>query len=47
MEFFVDHAGLNEDIDALNDSRQQLINEAAKTPELRKKLQEVKDDGGH
>ncbi len=40
--FFVAHAGLNEDITSLNDSRQQFINEAAKTPELRKKLQEVK-----
>lgn len=44
--FFVAHAGLNEDIDSLNESRQQFINEAAKTPELRKKLQEVKAQVG-
>ena len=40
--FFVAHAGLNEDVDGLNESRQQFINEAAKTPDLRKLLQEVK-----
>lgn len=44
--FFVAHAGLNEDIESLNESRQQFINEAAKTPELRKKLQEVKAEVG-
>ncbi|WP_223787068.1 type II secretion system protein GspM [Marinicella meishanensis] len=40
--FFVAHAEKNEEIVMLNDSRQQYINEAAKTPELRKLLQDVK-----
>ena len=44
--FFVDHAGLNEEITELNESRQQFINEAAKTPELRNLLQEVKQKVG-
>lgn len=44
--FFVAHAGLNEEIESLNESRQQFINEAAKTPELRSKLQEVRAQVG-
>lgn len=40
--FFVAHAEKNEEIVALNESRQQFINEAAKTPDLRAMLQEVK-----
>lgn len=44
--FFVAHAGLNEDIESLNESRQQYINEAAKTPSLRNLLQEVKAEVG-
>ena len=44
--FFVDHASLNEEITELNESRQQFINEAAKTPELRNLLQEVKQKVG-
>lgn len=44
--FFVAHAGLNEEIESLNESRQQFINEAAKTPDLRKMLQDVKAEVG-
>ncbi len=44
--FFVAHAGLNEDVESLNESRQQFVNEAARTPDLRKKLQEVKAQVG-
>ncbi|MCB1581951.1 MAG: hypothetical protein KDI92_02730 [Xanthomonadales bacterium] len=44
--FFVDHAGLNEQVDTLNDTRQRLINEAAKTPQLSEMLQEVKSKVG-
>lgn len=44
--FFVAHAGLNEEVGALNDSRQKLINEAAKAPQLRELLQEVKSKVG-
>lgn len=44
--FFVKHAGLNEQIDSLNDSRQKFINEAAKTPQLREVLQDVKSKVG-
>ncbi len=44
--FFVAHAGLNEEIEELNTSRQKFINEAAKTPDLRKMLQEVKAQVG-
>ena len=44
--FFVAHAGLNEDIDALNESRQKFINEAAKTPQLTSLLQEVRNKVG-
>ena len=44
--FFVAHANLNEEILTLNDSRQKFINEAAKTPDLRKMLQEVKAEVG-
>jgi len=44
--FFVAHAGLNEEVDALNESRQQFINEAAKTPDLRKMLQKVRAEVG-
>ncbi len=40
--FFVAHAELNEEITSLNESRQQYINEAAKTPDLRKLLDDVK-----
>jgi general secretion pathway protein M len=44
--FFVKHAGLNEEIETLNDSRQKLINEASKAPQLRELLQEVKSKVG-
>ena len=44
--FFVDHAGLNEQVDTFNDTRQRLINEAAKTPQLSEMLQEVKSKVG-
>ena len=44
--FFVAHAGLNEDIDTLNESRQQFMNEAAKTPDLRTLLGDVKAEVG-
>ncbi len=44
--FFVAHAGLNEDVESLNESRQKFINEAAKTPKLREMLQEVKSKVG-
>ncbi|VAW48200.1 hypothetical protein MNBD_GAMMA02-774 [hydrothermal vent metagenome] len=44
--FFVAHAGLNEEVDVLNESRQQFINEAAKTPDLNKMLQKVKAEVG-
>ncbi len=44
--FFVAHAGLNEDIDTLNESRQKYINEAAKTPDLRTLLNDVKAEVG-
>jgi len=44
--FFVAHAGLNEEIDSLNESRQKFINEAAKTPKLTEMLQQVKSKVG-
>jgi len=44
--FFVAHAGLNEEISSLNESRQKYINEAAKTPQLSEMLQEVKSKVG-
>ena len=44
--FFVAHAALNEEVESLNESRQQFINEAAKTPDLRKMLQQVKAEVG-
>ncbi len=44
--FFVAHAGLNEEVSALNESRQKFINEAAKTPDLRALLQDVKAEVG-
>lgn len=45
--FFVEHATLNEEIDSLNDSRQKYINEAAKTPLLQEKIQQVKQAVGN
>ncbi len=44
--FFVEHATLNEEIDSLNESRQKYINEAAKTPLLQEKIQQVKQAVG-
>ena len=44
--FFVDHASLNEEINSLNESRQKYINEAAKTPLLQEKIQQVKQAVG-
>jgi general secretion pathway protein M len=44
--FFVAHANLNDEVRSLNESRQKFINEAAKTPQLRELLQEVKSKVG-
>lgn len=44
--YFVEHTTLNEEIGSLNESRQKLINEAAKTPLLREKIQQVKQTVG-
>ena len=44
--FFVEHGNLNESISTLNESRQKFINEAAKTPDLRTMLNEVKAEVG-
>ncbi len=44
--FVVAHAELNADVQELNESRQQFINEAAKTPELSQLLQQVKAQVG-
>lgn len=44
--YFVAHATLNEEVSSLNDSRQKFINEAAKTPLLRDKIQQVKQAVG-
>jgi general secretion pathway protein M len=44
--FFVAHAGHNETIDSLNETRQKLINEAAKTPQLTEMLQDVRQRVG-
>ena len=44
--FFVTHAGLSESIDDLNHSRQKYINQAAKSPVLKDKLKEVKQQVG-
>jgi general secretion pathway protein M len=44
--FFVKHAEYNEGIAALNETRQKLINEAAKTPQLTELLQEVRQTVG-
>lgn len=44
--YFVKHAGLNDQIDSLNESRQKFINEAAKTPKLTAMLQDVKSKVG-
>lgn len=40
--FFVAHAGMNDSIGELNQSRQKYINQAAKSPKLKDKLKEVK-----
>ena len=40
--FFVEHSGLNESINELNQSRQKYTNQAAKSPVLKDKLREVK-----
>lgn len=44
--FFVEHATLNEEVTSLNESRQRFINESAKTPLLRDKIQQVKQAVG-
>lgn len=44
--FFVEHGQLNESIEELNQSRQKYSNQAAKIPELRKKLTEVRQAVG-
>ncbi|MFC3193130.1 type II secretion system protein GspM [Marinicella sediminis] len=44
--FFVAHAAHNETIESLDQTRQKLINEAAKTPQLTEMLQEVKSRVG-
>lgn len=44
--FFVEHATLSEEIENLNETRQKYINESAKTPLLREKIQQVKQTVG-